>query len=97
MSQNLSVRDTETLVKNYQESLKPKPATKAKAASFEIADTEKKHVQLLFWNQSRCQGGRQRKGKNHHSIPLRRRLQPNYQINKRVVNKIFFISLLFFF
>jgi ParB family chromosome partitioning protein len=28
VSQNLSVRDTEALVKNYQESLKPKPAVK---------------------------------------------------------------------
>ncbi|MFE3870917.1 ParB/RepB/Spo0J family partition protein [Flavobacterium sp. ZS1P70] len=41
VSQNLSVRDTESLVKNYQESLKPKPAGKAKAASFEIADSHK--------------------------------------------------------
>lgn len=41
VSQNLSVRDTEALVKNYQESLKPKPAGKPKAASFEIADAHK--------------------------------------------------------
>jgi ParB family chromosome partitioning protein len=41
VSQNLSVRDTEALVKNYQESLKPKPAGKPKAASFEIADSHK--------------------------------------------------------
>lgn len=41
VSQNLSVRDTETLVKNYQESLKPKPAGKPKAASFEIAEAQK--------------------------------------------------------
>ena len=41
VSQNLSVRDTEALVKNYQESLKPKPAGKPKAASFEIADAQK--------------------------------------------------------
>ena len=39
--QNLSVRDTEALVKNYQESLKPKPVGKAKVASFEIADSQK--------------------------------------------------------
>ena len=48
VSQNLSVRDTETLVKNYQESLKPKPATKAKSSSFEIADTEKNKFNTYF-------------------------------------------------
>jgi ParB family chromosome partitioning protein len=41
VSQNLSVRDTEALVKNYQESLKPKPAGKPKTASFEIAEAQK--------------------------------------------------------
>jgi len=41
VSQNLSVRDTEALVKNYHESLKPKPVGKSKPASFEIADTQK--------------------------------------------------------
>ena len=41
VSQNLSVRDTEALVKNYQESLKPKPAGKVKTASFEIAKKKK--------------------------------------------------------
>ena len=41
VSQNLSVRDTEALVKNYQESLKPKPAGKLKVASFEVEDTHK--------------------------------------------------------
>ena len=40
VSQNLSVRDTEALVKSYQESLKPKPATKAKSTSFEVAASE---------------------------------------------------------
>ncbi|MFT7395819.1 MAG: ParB family chromosome partitioning protein [Flavobacterium sp.] len=43
VSQNLSVRDTEALVKNYQESLKPKPAVKTKVSSaFEIEETQKK-------------------------------------------------------
>src|SRR6478752_9938347 len=42
VSQNLSVRETETLVKNYHESLKPKPAIPAKTASFEIADEDVK-------------------------------------------------------
>lgn len=48
VSQNLSVRETETLVKNYQESLKPKPATKAKATSFTVADEEKKAITSYF-------------------------------------------------
>ena len=42
VSQNLSVRDTEALVKNHQDSLKPKPAAKSKPASFEIEETQKK-------------------------------------------------------
>jgi ParB family transcriptional regulator, chromosome partitioning protein len=48
VSQNLSVRDTEALVKNYQESLKPKPAIKAKSASFEIAETQKNTFNTYF-------------------------------------------------
>ena len=48
LSDNLSVRDTEALVKNYQESLKPKPASKAKTASFEVEDTEKKAISNYF-------------------------------------------------
>jgi len=41
VSQNLSVRETEALVKNYHESLRPKPATAPKAASFEIDEDHK--------------------------------------------------------
>lgn len=41
VSQNLSVRDTETLVKNYQESLKPKPINDKKTASFAIEEVQK--------------------------------------------------------
>ncbi|QOG03909.1 ParB/RepB/Spo0J family partition protein [Flavobacterium sp. MDT1-60] len=42
VSQNLSVRETETLVKNYHESLKPKPEGKAKAdSSFMVKETHK--------------------------------------------------------
>jgi ParB family chromosome partitioning protein len=48
VSQNLSVRDTETLVKNYQESLKPKPATKAKTTSFEIEEDQKSTFNSYF-------------------------------------------------
>jgi len=48
LSANLSVRETETLVKNYQESLKPKAVSKTKTASFEIDDTEKKTITNYF-------------------------------------------------
>jgi ParB family transcriptional regulator, chromosome partitioning protein len=41
VSQNLSVRETETLVKNYHESLKPKPVGAPKATGFEIQETQK--------------------------------------------------------
>jgi ParB family chromosome partitioning protein len=48
LSQNLSVRETETLVKNHQESLKPKPVSKTKSSSFEIEDTDKKTITNYF-------------------------------------------------
>ena len=48
LSENLSVRETETLVKNYQESLKPKPAAKAKTTSFDVEDAEKKAITNYF-------------------------------------------------
>jgi ParB family chromosome partitioning protein len=42
VTQNLSVRETESLVKNYQESLKPKIAKATNGAGFEIEEDEKK-------------------------------------------------------
>ena len=48
VSQNLSVRDTETLVKNYQESLKPKSTNKIKTTSFEIEATQKTTFNSYF-------------------------------------------------
>lgn len=48
LSENLSVRETETLVKNYQESLKPKPAAKAKTTGFDVEDAEKKVMTNYF-------------------------------------------------
>ncbi|AWG21584.1 chromosome partitioning protein ParB [Flavobacterium faecale] len=50
VSQNLSVRDTEALVKNYHESLKPKPAAKAKTSSFEIDEDHKRTFNRYFGN-----------------------------------------------
>jgi ParB family chromosome partitioning protein len=48
LSNNLSVRETEALVKNHQESLKSKSVSKAKPATFEIHDTEKKIITNYF-------------------------------------------------
>lgn len=48
VSQNLSVRETETLVKNYQESLKPIPAKQKKATTFVIAEEQKKSFTTFF-------------------------------------------------
>lgn len=48
VSQNLSVRETETLVKNYQESLKPKLISKVKTATFNINEDEKKSFTNYF-------------------------------------------------
>lgn len=42
VTQNLSVRETEALVKSYQESLKPKTTKTTKNSSFNIQETEKK-------------------------------------------------------
>ncbi len=49
VSQNLSVRETEALVKNYQDSIKPAPSAKAKKAStFAVADDHKKAFTNFF-------------------------------------------------
>ena len=48
VSQNLSVRETETLVKNYQESLKPIPAKLKKTTTFVIAEEQKKSFTSFF-------------------------------------------------
>jgi len=49
VSQNLSVRETEALVKTYQDSLKPAPAkTTAKANAFKVEDAHKKAITDFF-------------------------------------------------
>ena len=48
VTQNLSVRETEALVKNYQDSLKPKTAKPAKGNSFDIKEDEKKAFANYF-------------------------------------------------
>lgn len=48
VSQNLSVRETEALVKNYQDSLKPAPAKAPKGSSFEVSSDKKKAITDFF-------------------------------------------------
>lgn len=48
VSQNLSVRETEVLVKNYQDGLKPKGKVTKSSASFSIADDQKKAITNFF-------------------------------------------------
>ncbi|MEW5676205.1 ParB/RepB/Spo0J family partition protein [Flavobacterium enshiense] len=48
VSQNLSVRETEALVKAYQDSLKPTPAKAPKGASFEVSFDKKKAITDFF-------------------------------------------------
>ena len=48
VTQNLSVRETEALVKNYQDSLKPKAAKSAKGNAFDIREDEKKTFANYF-------------------------------------------------
>lgn len=49
VSQNLSVRETESLVKSYQDSLKPAPAkATVKGSSFKVDDTQKKSITDFF-------------------------------------------------
>lgn len=50
VSQNLSVRDTEALVKNYQDSLKPKNAVSPKISNFEIGENDKNVFNSYFGN-----------------------------------------------
>ncbi len=48
VSQNLSVRETEVLVKNYQNSLKPAAIKTAKSSSFAVEITQKKAITDFF-------------------------------------------------
>jgi ParB family chromosome partitioning protein len=48
VTQNLSVRETEALVKSYQNSLKPKTTQSSKGTSFDIKETEKKAIATYF-------------------------------------------------
>ncbi len=48
VSQNLSVRETEVLVKKYQESLLPKDAKPKKVITFEVTETQQKNITSFF-------------------------------------------------
>lgn len=48
ISQNLSVRETEALVKNYQDSRKPAPVKAKKGESFNVAEDQKKAFVNFF-------------------------------------------------
>ena len=48
VSQNLSVRETEALVKKYQESLLPANAKLKKTSSFEVSETQQKAITSFF-------------------------------------------------
>ena len=48
ISQNLSVRETEALVKNYQDSRKPAPPKSKKGESFNVAEDQKKAFVNFF-------------------------------------------------
>jgi ParB family chromosome partitioning protein len=48
VSQNLSVRETEALVKNYQDSIKPTPAKAKKSTTFTIDNEQKKAFGNFF-------------------------------------------------
>lgn len=62
ISQNLSVRETETLVKNYQDSLKPKPDSK-KTTSFEVPEEDYKALSSYFGSKIELKVGGNGKGK----------------------------------
>lgn len=62
ISQNLSVRETETLVKNYQDSLKPKPVSK-KTSSFEVPEEDYKALSSYFGSKIELKVGGNGKGK----------------------------------
>jgi ParB family chromosome partitioning protein len=48
VTQNLSVRETEALVKSHQNSLKPKSTNSSKGTSFAVKETEKKAIAAYF-------------------------------------------------
>ena len=70
VSENLSVRDTEALVKKYQESLNPDAAknTKSKSASFEVDDKQQKTITSFFG--SKVDVKVDAKGKGKITIPF---------------------------
>ena len=63
VSQNLSVRETEALVKNYQDSIKPLPVKTNKATVFAIHEEQKKAFTNFFGTKIDVKVARNGKGK----------------------------------
>jgi ParB family chromosome partitioning protein len=68
VGQNLSVRETETLVKNYQDRLKPKATVAKKVNSFEIREDQKMTFTEYFG--AKVDVSMAGKGKGKISIPF---------------------------
>ena len=66
VTQNLSVRDTEALVKKYQEGLKPKTGKPTSTKSFEIATEQKKTFADFFGAKVDVNVASNGKGKNFY-------------------------------
>ena len=68
VSRNLSVRETEALVKSYHDSLKPAPAKVAKGSTFAVTDGHKKTISGFFGTKTdvKVDG----KGKGKITIPF---------------------------
>ncbi len=63
VSQNLSVRDTEALVKKYQDGLKPTTAKTKTISTFSIGETQKKAITTFFGAKVDVKVARNGKGK----------------------------------
>lgn len=63
VSRNLSVRETEALVKTYQESLKPAPAKTTKATAFKVEESDKKAIAGFFGTKVEVKADGKGKGK----------------------------------
>lgn len=63
VTQNLSVRETEALVKNHQEGIKSAPAKAKKATTFAVADDQKKSFTTFFGAKVEVKAASNGKGK----------------------------------
>lgn len=68
VSRNLSVRETEALVKGYQESLKPAPVKPAKTTAFKVEEAQQKVITGFFG--AKVEVKADAKGKGKITIPF---------------------------